>query len=160
MQTPIRPAIRLAIWLLAVVCAGCAAQQVRPEDSRTGQPSESQEFAPEPPSTGAATPTQMGAKVQRGLASFYSHRLAGRRTASGERYDPRQMTAAHRTLPFGSWVEVRRQSDGRRVVVRINDRGPYVRGRIIDLSNRAAEALGMVREGSAEVEIRRLTSSR
>lgn len=93
--------------------------------------------------------------TESGLATWYGARFAGKRTASGERFDPRAYTAAHRTLPFGTWVEVRRLDDGRRVRVRINDRGPYGGGgRIIDLSQRAAEALGMIRDGVARVALR------
>jgi rare lipoprotein A len=87
-----------------------------------------------------------------GWATYYAARLAGRTTANGERYDPSAMTAAHRTLPFGTTVQVRR-SDGRSIIVRINDRGPYVAGRIIDLSHRAAEKLGMLRQGKVWVEV-------
>ncbi len=90
---------------------------------------------------------------ERGRASYYSDRLAGRRTASGERYDPNQLTAAHRTLPLGALVDVVR-ADGRWVRVRINDRGPYAHGRIIDLSRRAATELGMLRDGVGDVALR------
>ena len=89
-----------------------------------------------------------------GLATYYASSLAGRPTASGEKYDPSQLTAAHRRLPFGTLVEVRRRDGKRSVVVRINDRGPYSGpNRVIDLSRRAAEALGIVRAGKAMVEI-------
>jgi len=89
-----------------------------------------------------------------GLATYYASSLAGRRTASGERYDPSQLTAAHRRLPFGTLVEVRRRDGKRSVVVRINDRGPFSGpNRVIDLSRRAAEALGIVGAGKAMVEI-------
>lgn len=91
--------------------------------------------------------------AEEGDASFYSDRLAGNTTANGERYDPQALTAAHRTLRFGTRVEVRRES-GARVVVCINDRGPFVGGRIIDLSRAAAEALGMIRAGVAPVTLR------
>lgn len=90
---------------------------------------------------------------QWGRASFYADRLTGRATASGEPYDPWAFTAAHRTLPLGSFVHVAR-ADGRQVVVRINDRGPYAGGRVIDLSRRAASEIGMVREGVVEVVLR------
>jgi rare lipoprotein A len=89
---------------------------------------------------------------QVGIASYYARRFRGRKTANGERYDPSRLTAAHRTLPFGTLVEVRRR-DGRSVVVRINDRGPYVQGRIIDLSRKAADLLGMLHDGMVEVEL-------
>jgi rare lipoprotein A len=75
-----------------------------------------------------------------GMASHYSH--AGRKTANGERANPRGMTAAHRTLPFGTRVRVTNKRNGRSVVVRINDRGPFVRGRVIDLTTSAARAIG------------------
>jgi len=82
--------------------------------------------------------------VQRGTASWYGGRLAGRRTASGEVFDPRQMTAAHRTLPFGTWVEVTCVETGQSVRVRITDRGPFGHPeRIIDLSRAAADTIGI-----------------
>jgi rare lipoprotein A len=101
------------------------------------------------------SPGAPSADAERGGASYYADSLAGNATASGEPYDPRAMTAAHRTLPFGSVVEVVRD-DGRRVRVRINDRGPFTKGRIIDLSRAAAEAIGMVREGVVEVTVVRV----
>jgi rare lipoprotein A len=101
-----------------------------------------------PPPAAAPSPW-----FESGRASYYSDRLAGHRTASGERYDPNELTAAHRTLPLGALVDVVR-SDGRWVRVRINDRGPYARGRIIDLSRRAAAELGMLRDGVGDVALR------
>lgn len=88
-----------------------------------------------------------------GVASFYGRRFHGRRTANGERFDMGAMTAAHRTLPFGSLVRVTNPRNGRSVTVRINDRGPYARGRTIDVSRAAAEELGMIRRGHARVEL-------
>jgi peptidoglycan lytic transglycosylase len=85
------------------------------------------------------------------IASYYGQELAGRRTASGERFNPSAMTAAHRTLPFGTRVRVTNSRNGRSVIVRINDRGPFVKGRAIDLSHGAARAIGM--GGSAHVHI-------
>jgi rare lipoprotein A len=84
------------------------------------------------------------------LASFYSH---GRRTASGERFDPQDLTAAHRTLPFGTRVRVTNLATGRSVTVRVNDRGPYIRGRAIDVSSSAAQMLGITRQGVAKVKL-------
>lgn len=92
------------------------------------------------------------AAEQRGKASYYADSLAGNATASGEIYDPERMSAAHRSLPFGTIVDVVR-SDGRWVRVRINDRGPFVTGRVIDLSRRAAELLGMVQAGVVDVSL-------
>ncbi len=92
--------------------------------------------------------------VQRGIASWYGPGFHGNKTANGERYNMHQLTAAHRTLPMGSVVEVRSRTNDRRVTVRINDRGPFVKGRIIDLSHKAAQDLGMAVKGTDEVEIR------
>jgi len=92
---------------------------------------------------------------QVGLATWYGQEFAGKKTASGERFDPRGMTAAHRKLPLGTWVEVRRVDTGRSVRVRINDRGPWGDARkVIDLSRAAAEQLGMIAEGVVRVEVR------
>jgi rare lipoprotein A len=89
------------------------------------------------------------ASAQSGIASIYAY--SGSRTASGEHMSPGGLTAAHRTLPFGTMVRVTNQSSGRSVVVRINDRGPFIRGRIIDLSPAAARALGF--SGLANVSV-------
>jgi rare lipoprotein A len=92
---------------------------------------------------------------QSGLATWYGGAFAGKKTANGERFDPTKYTAAHRKLPFGTWVEVRRADTGRVVRVRINDRGPWGDDRrIIDLSHKAAEDLDIVREGVAKIELR------
>jgi rare lipoprotein A len=93
------------------------------------------------------------AEHERGTASWYGLQFHGRRTASGERFDMNGFTAAHRTLPFGTLVRVRSLVNGREVEVRINDRGPHVAGRIIDLSRAAAEALGMLGMGMKSVTL-------
>lgn len=93
------------------------------------------------------------APIQRGLASWYGRDFHGRQTAQGELFDMNAYTAAHRSLPLGTRVRVRNLNNGRAVVVRINDRGPYKRGVIIDLSRRAAGDLGMVREGRVPVRV-------
>jgi rare lipoprotein A len=85
-----------------------------------------------------------------GLASFYSE---GQKTASGERFDPNELTAAHPTLPFGTRLRVTNAKTGRSVTVRVNDRGPYVPGRVVDVSYSAAQALGMVNSGTAKVKL-------
>lgn len=90
---------------------------------------------------------------ERGEASYYADSLAGRPTASGEPYEPHELTAAHRTLPFGTIVRVTRVSSGESVDVRINDRGPHKRGRIVDLSRKAAEQIGLLRAGVADVVV-------
>ncbi len=86
-------------------------------------------------------------EIGRGQASWYGPGFHGRKTANGERYDQRAMTAAHKTLPFGSLVRVRSLVNGKEVDVRINDRGPFIGGRVIDVSRAAAEALGMMGVG-------------
>ena len=91
--------------------------------------------------------------VQVGYASWYGPRFHGRRTASGEIYDMNALTAAHKTLPFGTLVRVTNLQNGKSVVVRINDRGPYVKGRIIDLSAAAAKKIGLDKSGVAKVKL-------
>lgn len=90
---------------------------------------------------------------QRGLASYYAEKFHGRRTASGERFDMNAMSAAHKTLPFGTLVLVQHLETGKEIRVRINDRGPFVRDRVIDLSKRAARELGMLLSGVAPVKL-------
>lgn len=91
-----------------------------------------------------------------GQASYYGARHHGNKTASGERFDQNALTAAHRSLPFGSQVQVTNLRNNKIVVVRINDRGPYAKQRIIDLSQKAAEQLGMLRDGVVPVRIEQL----
>lgn len=93
------------------------------------------------------------APVQRGLASWYGHDFHGEPTAQGEPFNMHALTAAHRSLPLGTRVRVKNLENGRTVVVRINDRGPYKRGVIIDLSRRAAHEIGMIRDGRVRVEV-------
>jgi len=122
----------LAIALVAVL-AGCS---TAPDRSRPG----------------SEAPTRSsGTEVGRGKASWYGPGFHGKRTASGERFDMHELTAAHRTLPFGTRVRVRNPQNGREVVVRINDRGPQARDRIIDLSKAAAGAIDLVQAGVAPV---------
>jgi len=91
---------------------------------------------------------------QRGIASWYGPKFHGRQTANGERYDMHGLTAAHRTLPFDTWVQVTNLDNGRSVDLRINDRGPFIKGRVIDVSYAAAQELEMVGPGIAQVAIR------
>ena len=88
-----------------------------------------------------------------GIASFYATKFNGRRTASGEKFNNSDLTAAHLSLPFGSLVRVANVRNGKTVVVRINDRGPHVKGRIIDLSKAAAKKIGIGRAGTARVKL-------
>ncbi len=91
--------------------------------------------------------------AQSGTASYYADKFHGRKTSSGEVYSHRRLTAAHRTLPFGTRIRVTNLKNRRRVVVRVNDRGPFRKGRILDLSLAAARELDMVRAGTARVKI-------
>jgi rare lipoprotein A len=93
---------------------------------------------------------------ERGVASWYGTKFHGRSTSSGEPYDMHAMTAAHKSLPLPSWAEVHNLSNGKRIVVRVNDRGPFVGNRIIDLSYAAAREIGMIADGTALVEVRTL----
>lgn len=95
-------------------------------------------------------------RVQTGLASYYAHRYHGRPTASGETYDENALTAAHRTLPFGTRIRVTSLANGKAVTLRVNDRGPFVEGRIVDVSRTAADRLGMVTAGVVKVRLERL----
>jgi rare lipoprotein A len=98
-----------------------------------------------------ATPADVG--VQVGMASWYGQPYHGRRAASGEIYDMEKLTAAHRTLPFGTRVRVENLENGRNIELRINDRGPFVEDRIIDVSRAGARALGMLGTGTARVQV-------
>jgi len=88
-----------------------------------------------------------------GIASWYGRRFIGKKTANGEIFDPEKMTAAHRRLPMGTIVRVTNERNGRQATVRINDRGPYIPGRIIDLSRAAARTMDMIERGLAPVRM-------
>lgn len=92
-------------------------------------------------------------KIEEGVASWYGPNFHGKLTANGEKYDMYGLTAAHRTLPFNSIVKVKNLDNGRSVKVRINDRGPYAKNRIIDLSKKAAQKLDMIGAGTAHVQL-------
>ena len=130
---------------------------VRPASKGLAKPEPSGRLADPAPVPGIAADDEnrlageAAKELERGKASWYSLRFQGRRTASGERYDQRALTAAHKTLPFGTLVRVRSLLTGREIEVRVNDRGPFVRGRVIDLSHAAAEALGLLGLGVKEV---------
>jgi rare lipoprotein A len=91
--------------------------------------------------------------IGQGTASYYGTELAGNRTASGERFNPHGLTAAHRTLPLGTKLRVTNVSNGRSVIVRVNDRGPFVGKRLIDVSLGAAQEIQMIRTGTAQVRL-------
>lgn len=100
-----------------------------------------------------ADDTGLSSALPDGTASYFSSEIAGNRTASGERCDPDALTAAHRTAPFGSRIRVTSLATGKSVIVRINDRGPFRAGRVIDLSHAAAREIGMHRTGTAKVSL-------
>jgi rare lipoprotein A len=102
----------------------------------------------------ASLKRHVGRVVQHGKVSWYGPGFAGRKTASGERFDPHALTMAHRSLPLGSIVEVTNDANGRQVRVRVNDRGPYRDGRVADLSRAASKRLGFTDDGVAEATLR------
>jgi len=134
--------------LLAVSCA----TQAPPPP-----PSEPAVTAPPPPPEPTKRTTMKSTQGVR--ASYQGDAQVGRRTASGEIYDPNDLTAASRTLPLGSTIIVTNPSNGRSVKVRINDRGPFARGRSLDLSKRAAEEIGLTEKGVGRVRIKRVAKS-
>jgi len=148
---------RALIGAGALVAAACATEAPAPPppplDEDTIAPAVVVPVDPVEPDETELVPTPRQAPSQSGPASWYGERFAGRPTASGEPFDPAAMTAAHPTLPFGTQVRVTRPETGSSVVVRINDRGPYTGGRIIDVSEAAAEALDMIDDGVANVRI-------
>jgi len=146
LRNPLRTGSTL---LAAALVAGCALEPLPPVHSVRTWDDETARLRARP----APVATSPAPRVE--LASWYGEWHHGQPTASGEPYDMEALTAAHRSLPLGTCVEVIHLGNGRRVLVRVNDRGPYVPGRTIDLSHRAAEALGMVDEGLARVRIRR-----
>lgn len=97
--------------------------------------------------------------VSEGKASYYANQFHGRKTANGETFNMNELTAAHRTLPFGTWVRVTNMRNGKDVIVRINDRGPFIKGRVIDLSKQAAKELGMMNAGTANVRVEAIDPS-
>ena len=142
-------ALLLVAGIMASVVTGCGTAHQAPSTARpvpaTPQAS--------PQRRRPARPPVPSAWSQSGLASWYGGKFHGRLTASGERYDMHRRTAAHRKLPFGTLVRVTNVRNGRQVVVRINDRGPFVGGRVIDLSRAAAQELDMLQSGVEQVRI-------
>jgi rare lipoprotein A len=157
---------RCAVVLAAASLAACAQSSVVTKNS--GFQSSSRQASPERNRTAFVAPSRHVASVKRhtpfaprdnaaetptasrGLASFYTE---GVRTANGERFDTNELTAAHPTLPFGTKLRVTNVATGQSVTVRVNDRGPYVPGRVVDVSYSAAQALGMVNSGIANVTL-------
>jgi len=137
---------------LALAVSSCATQE--PPPAPAAEPAVT---APPPPPAPTRRTTSNGAKGVR--ASYQGQAQVGHRTASGEIYDPNELTAASRTLPLGSKIVVTNPSTGRSVQVRINDRGPFVHGRSLDLSKRAADEIGLTDKGVGRVKIKRVAKS-
>ena len=144
-----RTAVQVAVVLslLPIPMAVVAAEAAANDEGR----------APAKAHRRAAAATKTSSKTAstdttRGKASYYARSLAGKKTASGERYDPDAMTAAHRTLPLGTQLKVTNPKTDKSVVVTVNDRGPVPKDRMVDLSNAAAKELGMTKSGTAQVE--------
>ena len=135
--------------LLGLGLASCTGQP--PEQPRLSRPPVMSRPAPSPP---AFTPNEdTPHSVETGLASWYGPGFEGRQTANGEIFDSSQLTAAHRTMRLPSRARVTRLDTGDSIIVRVNDRGPYIEGRLIDLSHAAAEALGFTHDGLVEVRV-------
>jgi rare lipoprotein A (peptidoglycan hydrolase) len=117
------------------------------------EPLTAYEPRPTPSARGEPTPVTSESPMAAGEASYYGSELAGNRTASGEVFDPKKLTAAHRTLPLGSEVRVTNPRNGKSVIVRINDRGPFHGNRVIDLSTAAARTIGLIRSGTGRVNL-------
>lgn len=147
-------AARLAGCLIvALALAGCGTPQTDRRHGNAGLSPAVLDDEATPKVHRAAYRSRSRSFRQIGWASWYGGKFHGRKTANGERFNMNAMTAAHRTLPFGTKVRVTNLKNKRSVIVRINDRGPFVRDRIIDLSRRAALALGYVKKGRARVRI-------
>jgi len=141
-----RPKIaKITILLIATMIFGCATAPPPPGSYRV----EGKTYRPLTESSGFS---------ETGYASWYGSKFHGRKTASGELYDMYGRTAAHKTLPLGTMVEITRLDNGSRVTARVNDRGPFVDGRIVDLSYTLARELGMVEDGTAKVRLVALDS--
>lgn len=144
-----RPSCRFLALAYAAVLGGCAQLERAPEPEP--QPAETTAAPTAPVPAPPAASRDVGPKSkERGRISMYGSKFSGRKTASGETFDPSALTMAHRTLPFGTRVRVTNLENQRSVDVVVNDRGPFVAGRIADLSEAAAQRLGMVTDGVVE----------
>ena len=142
---------RIAVGLSLVLLSACTVAPRYPASSPPAEPTDTR-AANLPPETTAPVVSLEGA-YQVGPASYYAHKFHGRQTANGEIFDMYGLSAAHRELPLGTVIRVTHVRNGRSLELRINDRGPFIPGRILDLSLGAAQKLDMVEEGVAEVRI-------
>src|SRR5947199_10659889 len=136
-----------AFWLIAALAITGCGHRKRARVAATPPPP-----ARTPRGAAAAVAVPVG-HTETGMASWYGHPYHGRQAANGEIYDMEKMTAAHRTLPFGTWVRVNNLENNKTVDVRIIDRGPFIGGRILDLSHAAAVSIAMIGPGTAKVKI-------
>ena len=155
-----RPALLLLFPLIYSVAVNIGSLQATENNDISETATPSVQWLPENSIINPASSTSRQAMasgesylVAEGKASYYSNNFHGRKTASGERFNHRHFTAAHRSLPFGASVRVINLENGKNVVVRINDRGPHLKGRIIDVSPAAAKEIGLFGNGTANVRI-------
>jgi len=172
-NSPIRLALITTVLVLLTACAGKPPVELEPDSAPTGTIDWSQvkdarpRHEPKSPYGNPDSYEQFGKKYvvlasaenyqKRGVASWYGTKFHGRRTSSGETYDMMKMTAAHKTLPLPSYAKVTNLENGKSIIVKINDRGPFAKGRIIDLSYAAAHRLEMTEKGTARVEVETIT---
>ncbi|WP_277182906.1 septal ring lytic transglycosylase RlpA family protein [Caballeronia sp. BR00000012568055] len=152
---------RVAALVAFIALGGCAAHQAPEPAPVVEEPLITSTVEPDEVAPSDATsdaPSIQPVSFEVGKATYYARKFQGRRTANGERYDMHAYSAAHRTLPFGSYVRVTNVVTGRSVIVRINDRGPFVKDRVIDLSFAAATIIRLQRAGSAKVKLERITA--
>ena len=149
LRHPLPANLMAALFCVSALCLdGCAGHtSYKPDRERTS-------YQKRQTASHQETDREIAKYKERGTASYYAKRFHNRKTASGERFNNGAMTAAHRTLPFGTEVIVKNINNGRSVTVRINDRGPFVKGRVIDLSRAAFSQIASLDEGLAKVEIR------
>jgi rare lipoprotein A len=144
------PKCRAVATAIVLLIAGAAlAQQPSPAPAPAAAPAPAPAAAPPPPSPAAAP----AGDVSEGKLAWYGRKFAGRKTASGQRYDPNALTMAHKTLPFGTRVKVTNVKNGRSVVLRVNDRGPTQADRVGDVSLAAAQRLRMQRSGVIDAKL-------
>lgn len=160
----------ISFLALITLLAGCGTREVRDGPGRTLDPDEIEVPNPRPEPRaryGNHSPYTVNGRTyrvlstaqgyrERGLASWYGSKFHGRSTSSGEPFDMHKVSAAHKSLPLPTWVEVTNLDNDRSLIVRVNDRGPFKEGRIIDLSYAAAIRLGVVKSGTARVEVKAL----
>lgn len=152
---------RVAALAAFIALGGCAVHHAPEPSQAVETPQVTSTVEPDEVSLSDApsdAPSIQPVSFEVGKATYYARKFQGRRTASGERYDMHAYSAAHRTMPFGSYVRVTSLVTGRSVIVRINDRGPFVKDRVIDLSFAAATLIRLQRSGSAKVKLERITA--